>query len=338
MPRPTGQLEQEAEQARTDLSATLDALRARLTPGQLLDDFMDSARDGSAGRFVQNLGRNVQENPLPVALVGLGLAWTMISTVASRRDGGFERARATTESGYFGPDTIENGVGAGVDSLTEATGHPTTRFGDNVTRKVRKAGRAVEDIREGVADAAAGATQSLSFAGSATAARATDLYRRTAHAGIQAKDRITGQASELTERVSTASRGLVDFCKEQPVVLVGLGLAIGAAIGALLPASRTEDRLFGQASKRIKEQAGDMAERAYDTGEEAVSKAVDQAASAASEALQGMGSESAIRPASSGSSAPPLQDDESTSLVPSENQGSSPDRDKTITAAGDRRD
>jgi ElaB/YqjD/DUF883 family membrane-anchored ribosome-binding protein len=297
MPRPTGQLEQEAEQARADLSATLDALRARLTPGQLLDDFMDSARDGSAGRFVQNLGRNVQENPLPVALVGLGLAWTMISTAASRRDGGFERARASTESGYFGPDTIEDGVGAGVDSLTEAAP-----------------------------------------AGSATAARATDLYRRTARAGSQAKDRITGQASEFTERVSSASRGLVDFCKEQPVVLVGLGLAIGAAIGALLPASRTEDRLFGEASKRIKEQAGDMAERAYDTGEDAVSKAVDQAASAASEALQGMGSESGLRPASSGSSAPPLQDDESTSLVPSENQGSSPDWDKTITAAGDRRD
>jgi ElaB/YqjD/DUF883 family membrane-anchored ribosome-binding protein len=335
MPRSTAQLEREAEQARADLSATLDALRSRLTPGQLLDDFMDSARDGAPARFVQNLSRNVQENPLPLALVGLGLAWTMVSTAASRRHGGWERAAAATEPGQLGPDTIQEGVGAGIDALAEESGRSTEGFGDQVANKVRTAGRAVESVREGVSDAAAGATQSLASAGSAASEHASDLYRRTARAGSEAKDRIAGQASELTQRVGSASRGLVDFCKEQPIVLVGLGLALGAAVGALLPASRTEDRLFGEASRRLKEQASDMAERAYVAGEDAASKVAGRAAFAASEALQGIGPESAPQAHPSAGPASAVRDNESASLVPSEEQGSSTE---TIAAAGDRRD
>jgi ElaB/YqjD/DUF883 family membrane-anchored ribosome-binding protein len=341
MPRSTGQLEQEAEQARADLSATLDALRSRLTPGQLLDDFMDSARDGAAGRFVQNLGRNVQENPLPLALVGVGLAWTMIATASSRRDGGSTRAGDSTRPGHLGPDDIQEGFGGGIDSLSEKAGHTTDRFGGKVAGKIRKGGHAVAGAREGIADATIRATHTVSSVGSA----ASDLYQRTARAGSKAGSRVAGQASELADRMGSAGRGFVDFCKEQPVVLVGLGLAIGAAIGALLPVSRTEDRLLGEASKRIKEQARELAESAYEAGGDAASKATGQAASAAtkpasaaSEALEDVGPEGALQAGPSGSRAPALQGNESASLVPSEDQGSSPDLEKTMNAAGDRRD
>jgi ElaB/YqjD/DUF883 family membrane-anchored ribosome-binding protein len=335
MPRSTAQLEREAEQARADLTATLDALRSRLTPGQLLDDFVDSARDGAPGRFVHNLGRNVQENPLPLALVGVGLAWTMVSTAMSRRDGGAAHGGRAMRSDHLDPDTIGEGVGAGIGSLSEAEGQTPGGLKDRVGRKVAQAGQAIEGMREGIADAAAGATQSLSSAGSA----ASDLYRRTTHAGSEAKDRIAGGASELTGRMSSASRTLVDFCKEQPVVLVGLGLAIGAAMGALLPASRTEDRLLGEASKRLKERASDMAERAYEAGENAASEIADRVASAASEASQDVRPEPArAQPTPPGSRAPGLQSNESASLVPSEDQGTGAEPHRSVASAEDRRD
>jgi ElaB/YqjD/DUF883 family membrane-anchored ribosome-binding protein len=75
----SGQLEREAEQTRSQLAQTLDELRERITPGQLVDQAVDYARDSGGGMFVRNLGRQTTANPLPVALIGAGIAWLMLS-------------------------------------------------------------------------------------------------------------------------------------------------------------------------------------------------------------------------------------------------------------------
>jgi hypothetical protein len=79
------QLEREAHQTRHRLSETLDELRARITPGQLVDQLADYAREGPAAEFFRNLARDVRENPLPLTLIGIGVAWMIIATIASRR-------------------------------------------------------------------------------------------------------------------------------------------------------------------------------------------------------------------------------------------------------------
>ncbi|MGH8669794.1 MAG: DUF3618 domain-containing protein [Burkholderiales bacterium] len=69
----------QAEIARTrgDMDATLTAIEQRLTPGQLVDQGIDYLRNSGANEFVQNLGGSVKHNPLPVALMGIGIAWLM---------------------------------------------------------------------------------------------------------------------------------------------------------------------------------------------------------------------------------------------------------------------
>jgi hypothetical protein len=57
----------------------------------------------------------------------------------------------------------------------------------------------------------------------------------------------------------SSSRALFDFCREQPLVLAGIGVAVGAALGAMLPATEAEDRLMGEASDDLKEKAQDFA-------------------------------------------------------------------------------
>ena len=94
------------------------------------------------------------------------------------------------------------------------------------------------------------------------------------------------------------------------------------------------ERLASQVFNHLTHQ---ISSGAYEAGEDAAFQVTGQAASAATEALRSMGTVSAPQASPSGSHAPALQDSEST-LVPSEDQGSSPDRDKTVTAAGDRRD
>src|SRR6185503_6661489 len=71
------QLERQTEQSRAEVELTIDELRARLSPGQLIDEILSYTRDGGR-QFTSNLGRQVTDNPLPVALIGAGLAWFLL--------------------------------------------------------------------------------------------------------------------------------------------------------------------------------------------------------------------------------------------------------------------
>lgn len=85
MTRKTERLEREAEQARGDLAVDLDELRVRLTPGQIVDETVNYARGTAVADFVHNLLREIRENPLPLLLIGAGVAWAAIATSRSRR-------------------------------------------------------------------------------------------------------------------------------------------------------------------------------------------------------------------------------------------------------------
>src|SRR5215472_3133316 len=109
------QLEREAETARAQITATLDELRTRMTPGQVVDQLVDYVRNGSGATFLDNLRGHVVNNPLPVTLVGAGLAWL---AMASRRPsvggggdvaGSFRAAgeRATASAGRWTDNASE---------------------------------------------------------------------------------------------------------------------------------------------------------------------------------------------------------------------------------------
>ena len=73
----TAELEREAEAIRSRVADTAESLKAKLTPGQIIDE-LTSVFSGSGGtEALSNLKLQVQDNPLPLVLVGTGLAWLM---------------------------------------------------------------------------------------------------------------------------------------------------------------------------------------------------------------------------------------------------------------------
>lgn len=64
------------ERARVD--ATLDEIQRRLTPGQLFDEVLRHGRSTGTD-FAANLGRTLSANPIPTALVGVGLLWLLLA-------------------------------------------------------------------------------------------------------------------------------------------------------------------------------------------------------------------------------------------------------------------
>lgn len=75
----------EIERTREQMDRTLGTIEQRLTPGQLLDQGMQALKDSGAADYARNLRGSIRTHPLPVALVGVGLAWLMAADRMDRR-------------------------------------------------------------------------------------------------------------------------------------------------------------------------------------------------------------------------------------------------------------
>jgi hypothetical protein len=73
-------LEREVGEARRHLSGILEELRERMTPARVVDQLIDYTRDGPGAEFLRNLGREARENPMPLVLIGIGIAWLMVAS------------------------------------------------------------------------------------------------------------------------------------------------------------------------------------------------------------------------------------------------------------------
>ena len=96
MTRQSEQLEREVEAARATLESSLDALRTRLTPSQIVEEVVDFARETPVAEFARNVSRDVQANPMPLIVIFAGIAWACIAAALSstRKIPAVERANA----------------------------------------------------------------------------------------------------------------------------------------------------------------------------------------------------------------------------------------------------
>jgi hypothetical protein len=219
------QLEREAEETRARIAETLEELRARVTPGRLVDQLVDYARNGGGGRFLGNLRRQVEENPLPIAVMGAGLGWLMMASGHSAGRGSRHGAHHTaTEAG---------GVAA-------------------------RAHDATEGLQESARSAASTVRGAASSAGASVSEAVASVFDASAHGARRAARAVSGSTTAMQRGVTGATHGIERLFREQPLIVAGLGLALGAVLGAALPATETEDRILGNGddSSKDKEPAG----------------------------------------------------------------------------------
>jgi Protein of unknown function (DUF3618) len=222
------QLERQIEQNRARLAATLVELRERVTPGQVLDQLIEYAGDGTGGEIVRNLGQQVRRNPLSVAMVGAGLAWLMISN------------RPSDRAAEQRVDAAERRAAARLGALSD---RPTASVGDVATSAYRRVGEAASDAAQ------------------RARASADSAYRSTSNAVSDAAHMASDTAAAAGRNAAAATRTLADFCKDQPLAMAGLGLALGAALGSALPSTETERRLMGEPSDTGKRRAQGLASK-----------------------------------------------------------------------------
>jgi hypothetical protein len=285
----TERLEREAEHTRAELEQTLGELRARMSPGQLMNQAGDYFRSSSGRAYLHNLREEVIHNPVPIALVGAGIAWLALSGVIGRRGNGrahgpardWGRSAGIADDlahGGHGPsamqrvkDTAQSWAHEAGEAISETEGRWRERAEDAGDRAstaydetVARARQAAEGWTDEARDAAQNAGDTVRDGVDSVRERAGELYERTAD-GFR---RVTRKASEYGQAARDAVRpdgALLNFCREQPLLVAGLGVAVGAALAAMIPASRVERETMGETSRRVQDRVKEAATETWQT-------------------------------------------------------------------------
>ncbi|MHB1134349.1 MAG: DUF3618 domain-containing protein [Chloroflexota bacterium] len=208
-------------------------------------EFAGEAR-GMAEQAGSTVGDLVRENPIPSALVSLGLGWLLMNSGSSSR----QRQHESDYPYYYS----RHGRGAGPG--------PRERVGEVTDRAAEAVGGVV-----GQAQSTAGqvADQAQEAAGQVQETMSDLAYRTRRQAG-----RVEDQFQHLLW--------------ENPLAVGAAAVAVGALLGAAVPGTEREREMMGETRDNLMEQARGKAEEvaekvqrvADDTGEEARRKAREE--------------------------------------------------------------
>jgi len=278
------QIEGEVEETRASVSDTLNALRGKMEPSQIIDEVVDRISEyarGSGGvDFARNLGSAVRDNPLPVLLVGAGIGWLLLakSTSGTPRGAYSEPVRFSGQADTWdqsrsrSDDMGQGHLSSTMDSVHDGATQIAGQVGDAASRAASYAKNAGSAVMGGVSDASAQAAEAIDSLGATTRAGLNSLGE-----GVDSiRHRASGIAQGATGRMD-------DLLEAQPMLTGVLGLTLGVALGALLPRTRAEDQLMGEARDSMVNQVGNIAKESYGELRTAVGSQVETVNAAAAE-------------------------------------------------------
>lgn len=266
-------IEQELAATRVRLGNHLEELSRRLSPGQLLDEGLAYLREGQASTFVRNLGADVRDNPLPVAVAGLGLAWLAIAGGMGRNGGSSSRALVP-----YDEDSMAARARRAGDAMMRSADETEEAFRSRVAEARASILGMQRDASE-AASAFADRVQQAMDSAQQAARDSMERMRQSAAAGAAAVGEFTQRSGEMASR---AGNSIAETVGENPLLLGALGVTAGVLLGALLPRTSQEEALTAPA-------AGWAARKANEATDEVIARgtrAADAAASAAYEAAR----------------------------------------------------
>jgi len=288
--RNSDEIRRDIEGTRSELHRTVDALERKLSVGQIVDEVWDRMGGRSViSSTASSFGDTVRDHPVPLALMGLGVAWLAVerksATHTEPHTGTYERA-----DGRVGPYRGDAVHETGSSKLEGAKSKAKS-----VAHKAKAGARSVKEGATTAKETASAVTEATKH----TASRARDMMRssdddddrttdggdggvrlRAAHAAERARE-------EVGHRSRQAKRGFRSAMEEQPLALGAVAFGLGLASGLSVPTTRLEDETMGHASDVMKDEVRTVAK---DVKEDAKAVAKDAMRSAKEEAdRQGVG-------------------------------------------------
>lgn len=280
------EIENEIESQRGQLRRTMGDLNDRFSSDGMMREVAEGFAANSA-EISRSVGRVVRQNPAAVALTGAGLAWLAYG-IARHNSGAPKRVP--------GPDYYASAGASGAAYPADTDDEESSPWYGKARERAREgAARAEAKARKVQHDAEGryerGKAKARAY-GHRARASAHDLRSRiadgTSEMSEEARRRVIKAREQAYEaRVKAeyhARRGgerAQGFYEEQPLVAGALALAVGAAIGGILPRTKREDATFGEYSDRLfdeadriyREERSKLEKVARETGREAEAQA-----------------------------------------------------------------
>lgn len=223
------------------------------------DRFDDRFRNQSYGRqsrgWTSSVGSTVRDNPIPLALIGLGIGWLALS------GSGYDRRIARSGTLHNVRDRAGSAAQHARDTFYSAAESVRDAASDAYDRASDAASSAYDSARDHIPGMGS-QTYRVGQSGTQTSSSHGDGGRH----GLMS-----------TDRLHSATGRLWDMVDEHPLVAGVMGVALGAALGASIPSTRYEDRWVGDYADEATYRAKELAQEAMDRGTRAARAAVEAA-------------------------------------------------------------
>ena len=241
MTKTAAEVEMEVEASRGQLDRTMEALKDKMTPGQLFDE-ASHAMGGMGEQLLSKFMEQAKENPMPLAVMGVGLAWLMAGS--KKGDSG----RSGSPLGLS--SASRNGSSYGSSSNSSSLYGSGSSSGSGLKDKMQHLGDKAGDMLSHAKDSVSHATHSV--ADSASSAQDT---------ASQAVHTMTDKATTYSQQAVSGAKDLID---REPLLLAGIGVLIGVGLAAALPSTSLEDRSVGSMRDDLLEKGQAMASDSLD--------------------------------------------------------------------------
>jgi ElaB/YqjD/DUF883 family membrane-anchored ribosome-binding protein len=300
----SSEIEREIAEDRRRIEQRIDAIQAKLSPGQMVDEVLAYARNHGGAEFATNLKTSAVANPLPVTLIGIGLAWLMAKpATASTADsltrrpastyplatvtGEVRRSRSAILDGSSRYSHFEDGAGKRFRALSDETGRRAGHFIDESGNTFRgfadATGRQIDRIKDEAGNLLDEASGWAQRAWSAVTDAASDAQGSLSDAGRSLSHNASASYAAVQDQTTRFGEMIRGAFRDQPLVGGALAFAAGAAIGAVLPKTEQESAVMGEAASKIRKDLSHKAEAVLDKGQELASDAYETASAAAAD-------------------------------------------------------
>jgi Protein of unknown function (DUF3618) len=265
----TAEIEREIDHTRRELALTLAALERKLAARYLVEKGFDMFKDTLGDDYGLKRGLDiVRDNPVPIALIGIGAAWLLASNsgVVDRiaQDQRITAARRRVTG-------LASDVGNRAGELASTVAERVGIAGNGADRPLGYTGNPMVDEAD-TRTTSTGWVHQMSD-------MAQDAIRSARDSGGAVLDRTQDQASRIADQVT-------DAFERHPLLIGAIGVMAGAMIAALLPATRVEDEWFGGARDELWQRAEAVGQEAVSRVRDTAVRAADAAADAAADTVK----------------------------------------------------
>lgn len=268
--RTADDIERGLERDRAGLADTLDDLRDKFSLDAIFRQATDQFRE-HGGDIGASVSRAVKDNPMALALTGVGLAWLIFGDTSGKaKQSGHDRGYDATDRmrGHGVGRPLDNAVYGRSATMTGATGAgniPLWARDVDEPHSVADAHQRGSDhdgLGARASDAAVAVRDGAAHAAATTRDRASSLWDRLAEGTeqlseegrdrvIAARERVHHARGVAMDRARKGQDSAADMFDEQPLIAGMLALAVGAAIAAALPRTAYEDDRIGAQSDEL---------------------------------------------------------------------------------------